>query len=183
MKTVTPPRSPLGLWPALFLVTCFVIPVWLAMRTDVHPGTSHWDHLWENLPLLGGLLLFVLTPSPFLRSAYTLSNDQMRCFRYAIRTGTLPLASLFSDWTTDLMGSRRSLETLLNALPAAILVSAGSTAYATSLVHGSYTYFLTSAASSVFLGIVLFKLAAVRLRNICLLQEQLQVQAEYLAMT
>jgi hypothetical protein len=58
--TTMPLQYPIRLWPALFLVSGFVIPVWHAWLADFRPGTSHWDQLWENLPLFCGLLVFVL---------------------------------------------------------------------------------------------------------------------------
>ena len=104
----------------------------------------------------------------------------MRCFRYAVRTGILPLASLFSDWTTELIEWRRGLERVFRALPAAILVSAASTVYAASVLPVSYASLLTSAALPVFLGLVFRDLIKASLRNVCSLEEQLQLQRQYL---
>jgi ABC-type siderophore export system fused ATPase/permease subunit len=129
------------------------------------------------------MLLFVLIPSPVLKPACTLSEDHMLCFAYAVRTGILPLASLFTDWTTELKGWRCGLERVLNVLPAATMISAGSSIYLAALVPGSYACFLTSAALSVFLGILLIKLISARLRNICSIEEQLHLQKQYLATT
>jgi hypothetical protein len=168
------------LWPALVFLNVFPIPLWLAWQADARPGTVYWDLLWGNLPIFCGLFLFVLVPSPILKPASALSEDQMRCFRYAVRTGMLPLASLFRDWTTELIQCRRGLERALRALPASILVSAGSAVYAAAALPGSYGYFLTSAAMAVFLGVVLMEQTRGRLQNICSLEEQLQLQNLYL---
>lgn len=168
------------LWPALVFLIVFLIPLWLAWQTDARPETAYWDLLRGNLPIFCGLFLFVLIPSPILKPASALPEDQMRCFRYAARTGILPLASLFRDWTTELTECRRGLERVLRALPATILVSFGSTVYAAAVLPGSYGYFLTNAAMSVFLGLVLIELTRARLRNVGSLEEQLQLQNHYL---
>jgi hypothetical protein len=168
---------------ALVFVNFFLIPVSLAWLRDLWPGSSHWDQLWGNLPLFSEFLLFVLIPSPVLKPACTLSEDHVLSFQYAVRTGILPLASLFSDWTAELMDWRCGLEKFLKALPAAILISAGSTVYAAAVIPVSSAYFLTCAATSVFLGIVLIKLIKARLRNVCSLEEQLKLQRKHLAMS
>jgi hypothetical protein len=166
--------------PTLAFLNFFLIPLWLAWEADARPGTAFWDLLRGNLPVFCGLFLFVLIPSPVLKPACTLPNDQRRYFRYAVGTGILPLASLFSDWTMELIAWRRGLERVLRALPATILVSAGSNVYAAAAIPGSKSYFLTSAAMSVFLGPVLTKLTRARLRSLCSLEEQLQLQRQYL---
>lgn len=168
------------LLPALFFLNVFLIPLWLAWQADARPGTAYWDLLRGNLPVFCGLFLFVLIPSPILKPASALPEDQLRCFRYAASTGILPLASLFRDWTTELTECRRGLERVLRALPAIILVSFGSTFHAAAVLPGSYGYFLTSAAVSLFLRPVLIEQTRARLRNICSLEEQLQLQNFYL---
>ncbi len=166
--------------PALVFLNVFLIPLWLAWQADARPGTAYWDLLRGNLPVFCGLFLFVLVPSPILKPGSTLPNNQLRCFRYAVGTGILPLASLFRDWTTELVERRRGLERALRALPVAILISGGSTVYAAAVLPGSYGYFLTSAAVSVFLCPVLMEQTRAHLRNICSLEEQLQLQNLYL---
>jgi len=168
------------LLPALVFLNVFLIPLWLAWQADARPGTVYWDLLWGNLPLFCGLFLFVLVPSPILKPASALSEDQMRCLRYAVQTGTLPLASLFSDWTTELFERRRGLERALHAVPSIILISAGSTVYVAAALPGSYGYFLTNAAMAVFLGLVLTEHTRARLKSIRSLEEQLQLQNLYL---
>lgn len=168
------------LLPALVFLNVFLIPLWLAWQADAPPGTAYWDLLRGNLPVFCGLFLFVLIPSPILKPASALPEDQMRCFRYAVGTGILPLASLFRDWTTELVERRRGLERVLRALPAINLISAGSNVYAAAALPGTYGYFLTSAAVAVFLGLVLTEQTRARLRSICSLEEQLQLQNLYL---
>ncbi|CCQ44457.1 hypothetical protein ARTSIC4J27_383 [Pseudarthrobacter siccitolerans] len=168
------------LLPALVFLIVFLIPLGPAWQADARPGTAYWDLLRGNLPVSCGLFLFVLIPSPILKPASALPEDQMRCFQYAVRTGILPLASLFRDWTTELAECRRGLERVLRALPATILVSFGSTVYAAAVLPGSYGYFLMNAAMSVFLGLVLIELTRARLRNVGSLEEQLQLQNHYL---
>jgi hypothetical protein len=80
----------------------------------------------------------------------------------------------------ELISWRRGLERVLRALPATILISAGSTVYAAAALPGSFAYFLTSTATSIFLGLVLIELTKARLRNVCSLEEQLQLQRQYL---
>lgn len=168
------------LLPALFFLNVFLIPLWLAWQADARPGTAYWDLLQGNLPVFYGLFLFVLVPSPILKPASTLPNNQLRCFRYAVGTGILPLASLFSDWTSELVERRCGLERVLSALPAIILIVAGSNVYAAAVLPVSYGYSLTSAAMAVFLGPVLLEQTGARLRNVCSLEEQLQLQNLYL---
>lgn len=165
---------------ALVLVDLF-LPVWLAWLTESRPESDLRDQFRENLPLFCGMLLFVLIPTPALKSPGTLPEHQMLCLRYAARTGLLPLASLFTDWTTELKGWRRGLEIVLKALPATTLISAGSSIYIAATVPGSCAYLLMAASLSVFLGILLIKLIEARLRNICSIEEQLQLQKRYLA--
>jgi hypothetical protein len=175
------PESRRRLWPALVFLNVFLIPLWLAWQADARPGTAYWDLLWGNLPAFWGLFLFfVLIPSPILKPASALPEDQIRCFQYAVGTGILSLASLFGDWTTELIECRKGLERVLRALPVAILISVGSTVYAAAVLPGSYGYFLTSAAMAVFLGVVLMEQTRGRLQNICSLEEQLQLQNLYL---
>lgn len=168
------------LLPAFVFLNVFLIPLWLAWQADARPGTAYWDLLRGNLPVFCGLFLFVLIPSPILKPASALPEDQIRCFQYAVGTGILSLASLFRDWTKELLECRKGLERVLRALPVAILISGGSTVYAAAVLPGSCGYFLTSAAMSVFLGLVLIEQTKDRLRNICSLEEQLQLQNLYL---
>jgi hypothetical protein len=168
------------LLPALVFLNVFLFPLWLAWQADARPGTAYWDLLRGNLPVFCGLFLLVLIPSPILKPVSTLPNNQLPCFQYAVGTGTLPLASLFRDWTTELVERRRGLERILHAVPSIILISAGSSVYAAAVLPGSYGYFLTSAAMAVFLGLVFMEQTRARLRNICSLEEQLQLQNLYL---
>jgi len=166
--------------PSLVVFNLF-FPVWLAWLTESRPGGDLLDQLQENLPFSCVLLLFVIVPSPVLRSTGAPMEHHMLSLHYSVRTGFLPLASLFADWTPELKGLRSSLVGIRKALPAAILMSAGSSIYIAATVPESHAFFLTTAAHSVFVGILLNKLITARLWNICSLEEQLRLQKHYLA--
>jgi hypothetical protein len=170
------------LWPSLAFIVVFA-PIWLAWVTELQRGGRQLEEMWGSVPVLYELLLFVLVPSPVFRPAGTLSEDHEPSFQYAVRTGTLPLASLFGDWTEELMERRCGLERALRALPTCMVISAGCILDATADRPTGCEYFIACGATAVFLGIVLMNMVNARLANLCSLEVQLQLQRQHLAMT
>lgn len=101
-----------------FTGAVLVLPLCLVWMLELNPGTTYLDHLPAAIPLPGALIL-LLAPSRETRPDGALPDEHVDAFRYAIQSGVLPIASLFSDWTCDLERRRSLLAMVRRILPTA----------------------------------------------------------------
>lgn len=137
--------SPVLTRPAFWAVTALQIvmtaQLWVAFQVVLTAGTSFREHLWPSAALFAVVftlltLLSPLLPSIFLKDDGGLNDEQTAALELALRTGVLPLASLFADWGPALDKRRRDLESGRWVGP--ISMVAGST--------GSVRFFMPSLA-------------------------------------
>lgn len=100
-------------------------------------------------------------------------QDQLK---YAIRSGVLPLASLFSDWRDELAQQREAYSLALRALPAVTAVVTLIDVYGVLRDPAGGLFFLCCAVATATLGVAVFALSAVRLRNIYAVEGKLREQ-------
>lgn len=166
---------------ALTVGTIFIVPCCLVVLLELHPGTTCVEHLPATLTILAGLLLLLIRPATLLEPQTPLPEAHVEVFRYAIRSGVLPIASLFSDWSDHLVQVDRLLNKAISALP---LVS--GTAMAVSLcgmiMHAeSYIFFLGSTLAAAVFGLAAFAQATTARNNITAIAGRLRAQERLLS--
>jgi hypothetical protein len=150
----------------------------LVLLLDLHPSTTYTDHLSSAVHLLAAALFLTLRPLPPAKTE--LPEEHQDLFRYALRSGTLPIASLFSDWSNDLaQGARRQI-LALQVLPAGTGLTILLDVYGIYLDPPGRLFFLSCAASTMVFSAAAFTLSAVRLNNICLIEAKLNHQVRLL---
>jgi hypothetical protein len=87
-------------------------------------------------------------------------QDQLR---YALRSGVLPLASLFSDWRDELAQQGRTYSLALRALPAGTAVVILIDGYRMLRDPAGRLFFLCCAVATALLGVAVLAFSAVRL--------------------
>lgn len=103
-----------GFWAATWIQLAATAQAWVALQVALNPGTSFRDHLWPwGAVFAVGVTVSTLF-SPLLMKASPqdddiLSDEQTAALELALRTGVLPLASLFADWGPALSKRRRDL--------------------------------------------------------------------------
>jgi hypothetical protein len=95
---------------------------------------------------------------------------------YALSTGALPLASLFSDWRDELAQQRRAHALGLRILPTGTAVVILSDVYGIFRDPTGDLFFLWCAVTAAALGVVAFAFLTVRLRNIYVVEDKLRDQ-------
>ncbi len=109
-RTLTRP----GFWAAtagqLFIST----QIWVSLHVAFDPGTSFRDELWPAAVFFAVAITVSTLLSPLLERAILkddarLSDEQAASLEWALRTGALPLATLFADWGPALEKRRRDL--------------------------------------------------------------------------
>lgn len=114
-KTLSRRLSRPAFWATIALQLVWSAQLWVAIQVALDPGTSFRDHLWP-WPVIFAVGLAVTTNflSPLLERGDIeddgrLSDEQTAALELALRTGTLPLVSLFADWRSALSKRRRDL--------------------------------------------------------------------------
>lgn len=92
-----------------------ILPCILALLLDLHPGTTYTDHLPSAILLLVTGLGLTLTPLPPDTTKNTVPEEHKVMLAYAIRTGALPIASLFSDWRSEVARRGRTYSSTLRS--------------------------------------------------------------------
>jgi hypothetical protein len=161
--------------------TVFALPCCLVWQLDLHPGTTYLDHLGATIPLLWGGLLLLITPSPCTASNRSLPDEHIGLFRYAIRSGALPIASLFSDWTRPLEQLRNLLKIVLRSLPITTGAALATDLYGMLIDPKGYAFFLVSALAAMLFSLAAFSQSAVGLKTIQAVEERLRRQEHHLA--
>jgi hypothetical protein len=109
-KTLSRMLSRPAFWASTALQLVVTAQLWVALQVALDPGTSFRDHLWP----WGAVFALGITVLPLLMKASPkdddiLSDEQTAALELALRTGVLPLASLFADWGPALSKRSRDL--------------------------------------------------------------------------
>ena len=156
------------------------LPCCVLVLLELHPRTPFLDHLNGAFMLLGaGLLLTVRRPAGG-QHRRALPSEHVQAFRYAIRSGALPLASLFSDWSGELAHHRFLLEAALRCLPAARCAVLAMDLYGMLLYAEEQAFFLISALTTAVSGLAAFSHATIALTNVRVLENRLRQQQQLL---
>jgi len=109
-RTLTRP----AFWAGTALQLVMTAQIWVALQVALNPGTTFRDHLWPSGAVFAVVITVSTLISPLLMKAVlkdddSLSDEQTAALDLALRTGVLPLASLFADWGPTLRKRRRDL--------------------------------------------------------------------------
>ncbi len=167
------------LWLLLAAGTLF-LPCCLVLLLDLYPGTSYANHLSSVVHLLATGLFLVLTPLPAQAMKATVPEEHKDQLRYALRSGALPLASIFSDWSNELAWRGRAHLLALRVLPAGTVAAIILDVYGILVSPADREFFLCCAAAAVAFGVAAIAFSAVRLRNIFVLEHKLRHQMRLL---
>jgi hypothetical protein len=161
---------------------CFVVllPCCLVLCLDLYPGTTYADHLSSAVGLLAAGILLVLKLLPDQALPAALPEGHQDQLKYALRSGVLPLASLFSDWRDELAQQGRTYSLALRALPAGTAVVILIDGYGILRDPGGGLFLLCCAAATALLGVAVFAFSAVRLKNIYAMEGKLREQIRLL---
>ncbi|WP_258804300.1 hypothetical protein [Pseudarthrobacter sp. NS4] len=132
--------------------------------------------------LITGLAL-TLSPLPPDTTKDTVPEEHKDVFAYAIRTGALPIASLFSDWRSEVARQGSTYSSTLRILPTATAVATALDLYAVLIDPAGSLFFLLSAAATLTFGLGTYVFSAVRLTNARLLEDKLCRQVRLLKAT
>jgi hypothetical protein len=104
-----------GFWAATALQLVATAQLWVALQVVLDPGSSFREHLWPGAVVFAVAftvftLLYPLFARGVLKDDDGLSDEQTAALEQALRTGALPLVSLFADWGPALNKRRRDLE-------------------------------------------------------------------------
>lgn len=160
-----------------------ILPCILALLLDLHPGSTYTDHLPSAILLLVTGLALTLTPLPPDTTKNTVPKEHKDVLAYAIRTGALPIASLFSDWRSEVARQGRTYSRALRILPTATAVAITLDLYAVLIDPAGSLFFLLSVAATLTFGLGTYVFSAVRLTNTCLLEDKLCHQIRLLEAT
>lgn len=169
-------KSP-RLW-LLAAASVSLVPVCLVLLLDLHPGTTYTDHVSSAIHLVAAALF--LTLRPLLPAKTALPEEHQDLFRYALRSGVLPIASLFSDWRHELAKGAKAQILALRVLPAGTGLAILLDVYGMHLDPGGRHFFLSCAAATTVFAAAAFTVSAVRLKGICLIEAKLNHQIRLL---
>ncbi|WP_309109089.1 hypothetical protein [Arthrobacter sp.] len=171
-----------GQWlPAAGLL--LILPCILALLLDLHPGTTYTDHLPSAILLLVTGLALTLSPLPPDTTKDTVPTEHKDVLAYALRTGALPIASLFSDWRCEVTRQGRTYSWALRILPTATAVATALGLYAVLIDPAGSLFFLLSAAATLTFGLGAYVFSAIRITNARLLEDKLCRQVRLLEVT
>src|SRR6478609_1782454 len=124
--------------------TALALPPCVVWQLELHPGTTYLDHVAATSALLCGVAFLLIAPSPRTDPDGSLPDEHIDVFRYAIRSGVLPIASLFSDWTRPLEQLRNVLAVVLRILPVITGAAVVMDLYGILLDPQGHVFFLVS---------------------------------------
>ncbi|MDQ0924620.1 hypothetical protein QF038_003128 [Pseudarthrobacter sp. W1I19] len=148
----------------------------MVLCLDLYPGTTYMDHLSSAVVLLAAGLLLALKPLPGGTMPDAMPEGHQGQLKYAIRSGVLPLASLFSDWSDELAQQRETYSLALRVFPAVTAVVTLIDVYGFLRDPAGGPLFLCCSVATATLGVAVFAFSAVRLRNICVVEGKLSEQ-------
>jgi hypothetical protein len=155
-----------------------LVPMCLVLLLDLHPGTTYTDHLSCAVHLLAAALFLTLRPLPSVKAE--LPEEHQALFRYALRSGVLPIASLFSDWSHELARLAKVQISALRVLPIWTVLAILLDVYGVHLDPAGDHFFLWCAVATTAFAATAFTFSAVRLRNICVIEAKLRHQIRLL---
>lgn len=167
-------------WPMATACAVLLLPCCLVLFLDLHPGSTYLDHLSSAVNLLTGGILLALKPLPAPAPDAAVPAEHQNQLRYALRSGTLPLASLFSDWSADLRQWERAYSLAVRALPGATGAAVLLDLYGILRDPSGGPFFVVWAVADAATGIAAFALAADRLRNAQIVEGKLREQIRLL---
>jgi len=164
------------------LAACFVIllPFSMALCLDLYPGTTYVDHLSSAVGFLAAGILLVLKPLPAQALPAAMPEEHQDQLKYALRSGALPLASLFSDWRDELAQQAWAYSLALRVLPAGASVVILIDVYGIFRDPGWGLLYLWCAIATATLGVAVFAFSAVRLKNVDAVEGKLREQIRLL---
>ncbi|MBT2523832.1 hypothetical protein [Arthrobacter sp. ISL-28] len=167
-------------WPTAAASAVLLLPCCLVLLLDLHPGSTYLDHLSSAVNLVAEGILLVLKPVPAPALDASLPAEHQNQLRYALRSGVLPLASLFSDWRVDLGQWERTYSLALTVLPSATAGAVLLDLYGVLRDPAGGLFFLVSAVTAAATGVAAFAFAAVRFRNVQVVEGKLREQIRLL---
>jgi hypothetical protein len=162
------------------VVLCLLLPCCVVLCLDLYPGTTYMNHLSSAVGLLAAGILLVLKPLPPRALPAALPEEHRDHLEYALRSGVLPLASLFSDWREELAQQGRAYSLVLRALPAGTTAVILIDGYGMLRDPAGRLFFLWCAVATALLGVAVFAFSAVRLKNINAVEGKLREQIRLL---
>lgn len=156
------------------------LPCCLVLRLDLYPGTTYKNHLSSAVQLLAAGIFLVLRPLPARALNATMPEEHRGQLRYALRSGVLPLASLFSDWRDELAQQGRAYSLALRVLPTGTAVVILVDVYGILRDPAGRLFFLWCAVAAATFGVAAFAFSAVRLKNIYVVEGKLRDQIRVL---
>jgi hypothetical protein len=157
-----------------------LLPCCVVLCLDLYPGTTYLDHLSSAVGLLAAAILLVLKPLPAQARPAAMPEGHQDQLKYALRSGALPLASLFSDWRDELAQQGRTYSLALRALPAGTAVVILFDGYGILRDPAGGLFFLCCAVATAVWGLAVFAFSAVRLNNIEAVEGKLREQIRIL---
>jgi hypothetical protein len=161
---------------------CFIIllPCCMVLCLDLYPGTTYKNHLSSAVQLLAAGIFLVVRPLPAQALNATIPEEHRGQLRYALRSGVLPLASLFSDWRDELAQQVRAYSLALRVLPTGTAVVILFDVYGILRDPVGRLFFLWCAVAAATFGVAAFAFSAVRLKNIYVVEGKLRDQIRLL---
>jgi hypothetical protein len=156
------------------------LPCCVLVLLELHPSSNFLDHLSGAVTLFIVGFLLIGRPATGSRSHQALPREHVDAFKYAIRTGKLPLTSLFSNWSSELAQCRVLLDTALRILPAVTCAVLALNLYGMLIYAEDLAFFLFSALAAGVASLATFSSAAMALRNVHDLEGQLRTQQQFL---
>lgn len=101
-----------GFWTSTALQLVVMAQLWVALQVVLDSGSSFRDH-WPGAAVFAVVFMVFTLLYPLLARYKVdagLSDEQTAALEQALRTGALPLVSLFADWGAALNKRRRDLE-------------------------------------------------------------------------
>jgi hypothetical protein len=139
-------------------------PCCVVLLLDLRPGATYTDPLSSAVHLLAAALFLTLRPLPPVKAA--LPEEHQDLFRYALRSGVLPIASLFSDWRHELARQAAAQILALRVLPTGTVLAILLDVYGIYLDPEGRHFFLSCAAATTAFAAAAFTLSAVRLKTL-----------------
>ncbi|MGX1162122.1 hypothetical protein FBY31_3824 [Arthrobacter sp. SLBN-100] len=161
---------------------CFVIllPCCMVVCLDLYPGTTCIYAASSAVVLLAAGVVLALKPLPAGALPAAMPEGHQDQLKYAVRSGVLPLASLFSDWRDDLAQQGRTYSLALRVLPTGTALVIVIDGYGILRDPAGDLFFLCCAVATATLGVAVFAFSTARLKNVDALEEKLREQIRLL---
>jgi hypothetical protein len=156
------------------------LPCCLVLLLNLYPGTTYELHLSSAVQLLTSGIMVALKPSPAHALTVRMLEEQRIQLHYALRTGVLPLASLFSDWRDELAHYESAYSLALRVLPAGTAMVILFDIYGFLRDPTEGLFFLACAVATATFGVAAFASSAVRLQEVNVVEGKLRDQIQLL---